>query len=264
MAPTKKKIVSVVAAFALAAVGTLVLTAYVQSAKNRAEAAESQVDVLVMTKPLGKGSPLTADFVTRQRIPTRIKPDNAVTRVDDVKGLVSEIDLIPGDTVVKSRFSSAAEVTRGLAPEDKLQVTIALEAQRALGGKIKVGDTVAINSSFKDVKIDPDADGPRPFIEVGDMTHIILHKVLVTNVQLETVQPEAHQAKPVKATSETTMTSAPSLTPVGRVLITLALDAPSVERVVFTMEHGLLWLALDPHGAPEGGTKVVTMGNIYE
>jgi len=157
-------------------------------------------------------------------------------------------------------------VTKDMGPQDKLQVTVALEPWRALGGRLKVGDTVAVNSSFKDVQIDFDGRGPEQLTTVGDMTHLILHKILVTHIQHETAAPE--QPKPTESQEApergaTTTTTAP-LAPSGKILVTLALDAPSVERVVFTMEHGFLWLALDPHGAPEGGTKVVTVGNIYE
>ena len=263
MAPTKKKVVSVIAALVLASLGTVLLAAYVQGAKNRAEAAESQVDVLVMTKPLGKGSPLTADFVKRQRIPTRVRPQEAIARVDDVKGMVAKIDLLPGDTVVKTRFSSAAEVTRDMAPQDKLQVTIALDPERALGGRITPGDTVAVNSSFKGVKADTDPGPAVNPVEIGGMTHMILHKILVTHVAMEQAMPDSGPKPQQPVAGETTTTTAP-LSPTGKVLVTLALDAPSVERVVFTMEHGFLWLALDPHGAPEGGTKVVTLENIYQ
>ncbi len=50
----------------------------------------------------------------------------------------------------------------------------------------------------------------------------------------------------------------------ARFLVTLALDAPSVERVVFGAEHGFVWLSAEAAEAAEDGTKVVTRGNVYE
>ena len=51
--------------------------------------------------------------------------------------------------------------------------------------------------------------------------------------------------------------------PTGKLLVTLALDAPSVERVVFAAEHGTVWLSAEPSDAPEDGTKIVERGNVY-
>jgi hypothetical protein len=48
------------------------------------------------------------------------------------------------------------------------------------------------------------------------------------------------------------------------VLVTLAMDAPSVERVVYGAEWGKLWLAAEPANAPQGGTKIVNAGNVYQ
>ena len=45
--------------------------------------------------------------------------------------------------------------------------------------------------------------------------------------------------------------------------MTLAIDAPAVEQVVFAAEHGFVWLSAEPADATEGGTKIVTRGNVY-
>ena len=46
-------------------------------------------------------------------------------------------------------------------------------------------------------------------------------------------------------------------------MVTLAVDAAQAEAVVFGIEHGTLWLSLEPEGADTGGTDVVTPDNIY-
>ena len=58
--------------------------------------------------------------------------------------------------------------------------------------------------------------------------------------------------------------SGPAASPGGNLLVTLAVDAPSAERIVFTAEHGTVWLALDPETAPSEGTKVWTRAGIYQ
>ena len=46
-------------------------------------------------------------------------------------------------------------------------------------------------------------------------------------------------------------------------MITLAVSRPGAEAVVFGIEHGTLWLSLEPDGADTSGTDVITQGNIY-
>lgn len=262
----RRKLVALLAAFVLATFGTVVLAAYVQSAKNRAEASEATVEILVVTKALTKGSPATAQVLKRERIPVRLKAPDAVQNLDDLKGLVTQADLLPGDQLLRGRFASPADVTRGLAPSDKLQVTIALGAEQAVGGNIKPGDTVAVVASFKPFEIDKTAagvpaDAPS---KTPNMTHIFLHKVLVTAVQTDKVQKAAPApAQPDAKPGETTTTTAPSVAPSGELLITLALDAHSVERVVFAAENGSIWLSTEPPAAPEGGTEIVTIGDFF-
>lgn len=88
-------------------------------------------------------------------------------------------------------------------------------------------------------------------IQTPSSTHIIAHKVLVTNVQIEK-QPVADPD-----------ITGPDLAPTGNLLITLAGDAEAIERIVFTAEYGVLWLAIEDPEATEVETDIRTRGNIY-
>jgi pilus assembly protein CpaB len=46
-------------------------------------------------------------------------------------------------------------------------------------------------------------------------------------------------------------------------MITLAVTAAKAEAVVFGIEHGTVWLSLEPADADTSGTEVITPGNIY-
>jgi len=54
----------------------------------------------------------------------------------------------------------------------------------------------------------------------------------------------------------------PGNAPTGQLLVTLALDAPSTERVVFSAERGSLWLSIQPEGAKTDGAKIVTRSDV--
>ena len=113
-----------------------------------------------------------------------------------------------------------------------LQVTVSLDPVRAIGGQVRKGDSVAVTVSF---------DEP-------ETTHLILHKVRVTDVRT--------------ADGLTVGTPATGPAPSGDMLVTLAVDAPAMEKVVFGAEHGRLWLAWEPKEANESGTKVQTKAGV--
>jgi hypothetical protein len=54
-----------------------------------------------------------------------------------------------------------------------------------------------------------------------------------------------------------------ALAPTGNLLVTLALDAPSIERLAFTAEFGHIFLAQEPNDAAESGTQIQNRGTIY-
>ena len=247
----KKKRTGIVAAVLLATLGTLLLVGYVQSAKNKAAAGERLVKVLVLDSKVDKGT-AAADLdgkVHTVDVPANVQVDGAVSDVDQLKDLYATVDLLPGEQVTRSRFASQGEATRNSVPAGLLQVTVALEPERALGGNVRVGDTVGVLLSF-----DP-FDGENGQ-KTANTTHLELHKVLVSNVQLQS-QDSAPSA------SDTGDPAGVGKAVQGKYLVTLAIDAPSVEQVVFAAEHGFVWLSAEPKDAPEGGTKIVNRANVY-
>ncbi len=250
----KRKAGGLVAALVLALFGTFALVNYVETAKRKAVAGEQLGDVLVVTKPIARGTSGTEleGRVKVTQVPTKTRADGAVTTLASLNGMVTGVDLVPGEQLLASRFVTPEAAALGAeVPKDKLLVTVALQPERALGGRVKAGDRVAVLSSF-----DPFETGPgQP--QTPNSTQIILHKVLVTGVSTVggSSQPKQQDAQKINA-------GGPAAN--SEVFVTLALDAGAVERVVFTAEHGFLWLSVDPSAAPEDGSKIVTRGNVYE
>ena len=264
-----------IAALVSATLGTLMLVLYVQGAKNRAVAGERVVEVVVVTKtiPLGASPHEVGERVRVEQVPDKVRAEDALTTLEqlaDVKGQVTTAELHPGEQVLRSRFGSTGVVdgVRLAAPAGKLEVTVALDPERALGGTIAAGNTVAVLASFDpfDISAAPNPQfGNEKVVQVDGVvipdggktpnsTHLILHKVLVTNVQVETDNSSTNSDKDKKGVS----------VPSGKLLVTLALDGPSIERVVFAAEHGFVWLANEPKDAPEGGTKIQTRGSVNQ
>lgn len=260
----RRRMVGLVASLALAAFGTLVLVGYAQSAHDRAAAAVPTTRVLVVTARVAKGTKagdLTAK-VKSSEIPTGSKIAGAVTDLAQLQGKVAVTDLLPGEQVLSDRFQTPQVLGRAGVPDGLLEVTVELDPERALGGGVKAGDTVAVLASFAPFELEAAgvASDPNAPKKTPNTTDVILHKVLVTHVQASTTGGGSSASKD-KTTAKDD--AKPDPAPTGTLLVTLALDAPSVERVVFTAEYGKLWLSAEPADAPEGGTQTQTRGSIY-
>ncbi|GAA3639263.1 Flp pilus assembly protein CpaB [Microlunatus ginsengisoli] len=250
----KRRILAAVAALVLAAVGATTLYLYVHRADQRAMAGLQTAQVLVVEKPIAKGTP--ADQLTRQvaskELPATAIAPGSVTSLDQVKGLVATADLQPGEQVLASRFANAATMTDGQSapvPKGLQEVSVQLDQQRALGGNIVPGDTVGVFFSIE-VEYPNNKANPK-----DDLTHLTFHRVLVTRVQ-GGLAPVAHS---------TDAGSAPAPMPEGQsVMVTLAVTAPQAEKIVFTAEKGSIWLSKENADADPSGAQIVREEGLYQ
>jgi pilus assembly protein CpaB len=300
-----KRVIAVIAAVILATVGTVLLVNYVRGAEERALEGEELVNVLVVDKPVERGTlaESLADSLRQEAVPLKVRADDSVTSLTDLAGLVTAVDLVPGEQLLASRFVSPESLVTSVrleVPPEYLQVTVSVSPDRAVGGRLAAGDRVAILASFEPFEYtgvrpeeledfledfgddvlftdtaaffivrpatdettegaaspedeEEEAIGLAPIpIQTPRTTHIIVHKALVTNVQVEELPPEESEAAGV------------DLSPTGNLLITIAATPEGVERIVFASEYGRLWLAAEDEEAPEPVTPVRTSGNIYE
>lgn len=241
-----------VSAVVLALIGTLAIVAYVNGAEDRAQAGEKIVKVLVVkdTVPAGTPAKELGDRVALEAVSAKVMADGAVTKVKSLGDKVSGTTLVAGEQLLSSRFVDKSNYSATgadiVVPAGLLRTTISLDPQRVVGGVLVPGATVSIAASF-----DKDADSP-------NQTRIIFHKVLVTNVQLTGNVNNTNNTSDAK----TADTAKPGQAPTSQLLVTVALDAPSVERLVFTAEFGHIWLSLEPRDANEAGTQIVTREGV--
>lgn len=244
----KTRLIAAVLALVLAAVGTVVLMSYVRGADARAVAGTQTVEVLAVGETLiraGTAAEELGGLITLASVPASAVVAGGVETLDQLAGLVTTVDLQPGEQLLASRFAAQVDVVspgRVDLPTGLQQVTISLESQRVIGGQLAAGDTVGVFLS------DP----------ATASTRLVLHKVLVTTVQgLPTAPtPEEGVAPPAEGAA------VPLLE--GSLLVTLALDTAAAERLVFGMEFGTVWLSAEPLDAVETGSAVVTWDLVYE
>ncbi|MDH3679710.1 MAG: RcpC/CpaB family pilus assembly protein [Acidimicrobiia bacterium] len=264
-----RRIAGFVVAILLAVVGTVALVAYVGSAEQRALAGEELVEVYVVSTAIASGTSVEdiEDRVIVERVPVKVRATGAVDSLPALAGQVATVDLMPGEQLVASRFGQRTEFADrevGIdVPDDMVEVTVELDAQRAVGGLLEAGQTVAVFASFDPFQLSRtvvDVDGetvPLPSSVAEDLdgstsnsTDLLLHKVLVTAVQ------EPAGRGPVE--NQQRLTTSPEET----VFVTLAVAPFDAERLVFTAEFGNIWLAIERETVPDTDEPGQTRGSV--
>lgn len=282
-----RRIIAIVVALVLAGAGTFFLVRYIQGAEARALEGEVLVEVLVADQPIAAGtaSEELTNLVRLEQVPTKVVVAGAVADLAPLADKVTAIALLPGEQLTVDRFMDLAayqETIGGRAavevPADQLQVTISLSPDRVVGGELRPGDIVAVFASFDPLPlntVEPTGLDPNEIpvlipddgtgeeetstgAQTPNSTKIILHQVLVTNLQAEEL-PRTVTEEEAEAAA-----GAPNLAPTGNLLVTLALSPTDAERLVFTAEHGLIWLALEGDEVDTSDTPVQTRITIYE
>jgi pilus assembly protein CpaB len=243
----RRRLLAATAALVLLLVGSVVLLAYVRGADARALAGTRTVEVLVADQPIpaGTSGKELAALVRREVLPEKAALTGRVTDLSELAGQSATVDLEPGEQLLASRFADpASQQAPGTVavPAGKSELSVLLEPQRVVGGRLSAGDTVGVFISLK-------SDKPQ--------THVVLHRVLVTQVQGAPAQVSGDGAQ-----GEQTASSG-SAAPTSSLMVTLAVSAREAEAVVFGAENGTVWLSLEPDDAATGGTEVITPENIY-
>jgi pilus assembly protein CpaB len=224
--------IGVIAAVVLGAIGTFVLVAYVRDAEDRAVAGEKLVGVVVATKNIDAGTAAEdlGSVTKSERVPEKVRGDGAITNVADMKGLVTATALVPGEVLLRDRFTSPGAVTKGVGevkmPRGDMEVTLSLEPQRAVGGLIKPGTHVVVIGT-------PGSSGASADVPAG----VLAHQVLVTNVQVEDRNGEPSR--------DQTQTVAPT----KNLLVTLAVDDATASKILAFAADDNVWLGAEQEGA---------------
>lgn len=238
----KSRVLAAVAAVVLAAVGSILLIGYTNGAEQRALAGVQTSEVLILNAAVPAGTPADAVLrsVTKQEVPAKARPADAVTDPAALNGLVTTVDLVPGEQLLSTRFQNPAtspDPGKVTLPAGMQEVSILLEPQRSVGGRLQAGETVGVFISTK-----PPAEA----------SHLTLHKVLVTAVQ----GAIAESKDPASGASAGSASKS--------VMVTLALTAADAEKVVYGQEFGTIWLSDEPATAAENGTRELTREGIYK
>lgn len=245
----KRNMIGVVAAVLLALVGGLLLLQ--SSNESSSEATEEPVEtaqVLVAARDIDRGttaSDLSENafaFVVIKSVPADQVQADALRSTDDLSELAlgGNVLVRPIQDGVQLRLSDfivpGQQATTAVeAPANLFEITLVLDAQRALTDKLRAGQEVAVVGSF-----DPQGDEPSE-------TVVILDSVFVVDAEADSQLSEAQLASDPLA---------PSLAFTGQVTVTLAVPVEDLERLTYAAEFGRIWLARQGDAATTDGSEV--------
>ena len=268
----RKRAIGAGLAVLMAVLGTLAIVAYVNGAEERAASGETVAEVFVVTRrvPAGTAAEDLARFVELDTVPQKLINGTTVGELADLEGLVARDELLPGETLSAARFISPTIFDRDAdrvidVPPGMQELTLSLTPDRAGGGLLVPGDTVGVFLSFdpfdisSTVPVEIDGFVIPPNGRTPNTTHGTIHKVLVTNVQLEELpEVQVRQGLGDEESEEV------RLVPSGNLLVTLAVETGEAEQIVFGLEFGYVWLSNEPGDATEAPSIIQHRGTIYE
>lgn len=230
----RKRLVTVLAAVLLTLVGTVIIVTYVSTAERRALEGQQRTTVLAANEriPANTAASDLVELVHPIDVPVDLRPEDAIATLDNVADQVTAADLLPNEPLRLGQFQAPDTGTArgGQDLPDEFQiVSVSLEPQRALGGRVQPDQLVGVIISMDRAEIvDPDAPGGTSTPD--EATGMVLNRVRVTAVD-GGVDPETGEAG-------------------GAVTVAFAVDEPDAERLVFGAEHGRIWLTEQNDNTP--------------
>ena len=248
----KRRLVIIVLALILAAVGTSGVLAYVKGANARAIAGMKAVSVLVAQKtiPAGTaaGAALHSGLLASQTLPASSVPANALSAITpDVSSLVLSADLQPGQLLLRPMLVSPAQTTSGLAiPPGMMALTVSFCLPEVVAGAVQPGSQVAIFdtvgfSSAGTITAGPGCTGAHTQVDGTVKTRVVLTRVLVLSVG--TAPAGGTTSTSTTSSSALSGSSSPSSGQAGT-LVTLAVTQAEAEQLIQMTETGMPYLAL--------------------
>lgn len=232
----KSRLIAGVAAVVLAIVGALMVFSYANRAEARAVQELAPVDVLVVQTAVPAGTPVAdlAASVATTQLPGASVADTALANLDGSAGMVTAVDLIPGEQLLTERLVKPEDlVTPGSVdvPAGLHEVSILVEPQRIAGGRVAAGDYVGIFMSMEEGGIEESPD--------KQSTQLVAPRVLVSAVQRA---PEPTPVDP-QATEEEVAAAKAEALPTGSLMLTVAVNPDQATRLVFASEYESIWLS---------------------
>ena len=251
-----RRLIGLVVALVLAAIATIIIINYVQTADERAREAEELAEVFVAQEDIEAGmaadDAIAQGLITRDEVPARSVPSGAIADLGQIEGQVATQQIFEGEVIVAPRFGeTVARVGDQLdIPDGMHAVSVQVSVVPGVAGFVEPGDTVSILANLEgggeEAAPDDDTD------VTGMRTQFVLQNVQVLTVGQRVVSTEEGETSSrIQRSNE-------------NYIFTLALEAGDVEKLVFANTQGSLWFSLLPDDEqPEVDTPGRSLSNAF-
>lgn len=219
-----------VAAIVVAALGTVLIFAYVRNADNRAIKDQEPVKVLVAKTlikagTLGSEAERTGSFKL-QDVPRSATIVGVLSDPRPISSLVAVSDIFPGEQIITAKFAAAGTTSILPIPPGKLAMSVQLGDPQRVAGFVQPGSDIAVFITGHPVTLTGAQAGP-----VFDQARILLPRMSVL-----AVGPTTLRAAPAGEGNKEALPTA---------ILTLAADQVQAEKLMLALHQGgTLYLGL--------------------
>jgi len=249
-----RRILTIVLAIVLAAVGTGAVLLYVRGADQRAIAGQKAVTVLAANQqvPAGTtaGTALADGMLRQQKLPASSVPSDAVRAITpQLKSLVLSADLPSGQLLLKPMLVTALAAHTGLAvPKGMVALSLQFCLARDVSGYVQPGSEIAVFNTFvysKSGSSPPtrSCDG----INVTQGVTLVRTRLVLPRVKVLAVGPAPTSTSGSTGATSTAFSQNNSSTPSSSstiMLVTVAVNQLDAEKLIHLGEVEVPYLAL--------------------
>ncbi len=277
----KLRIVILFIAIILGAVAVIAVLGYVNSIRASVAEEVAKVEVLVAVENIPREttveSIVSAQSMALEAIPRKYLADGVLTSVENYMGYVVAAPINRGQQVTSTSFIKPEDIGMSfVVPSDMVAVSIPVNEVKGTSNLINIGDFVNVIATFqfseeeqyeaaRDLGDEELAEEAYVFTEDDESIIGAITKTVLWNVEVLYIGKRTLTRQTVETEGQIIETFQAEETTEEIRTVTLALTPEDSERIVFSEEMGLVWLALVPMGGIEpGDTEGCTFGNVFD
>lgn len=281
------RVILIIVAIIIAGVAVFGVISYISNIRQTAEKEVEKIEVLVAVQNIPKDTfadgLISSKSVELQAIPRKYIADGVLTTLDNFKGFVTISPISKGEQITSTKFAKPEQI--GLAfniPGDMVAISIPVDEVIGVSNLIRIGDMVNVIATFMPdtnknanettaavqtttVETQPVETGQGGILtEIKEpTTKTLLWNVKVLYLGTRELTAEEQKEKDSKILSN--QAAKDKNTSIIIKTVTLAVSPEDAEKLVFSEEMGLVWLALVPsEGVEVKETPGRTYKNIFE
>jgi len=236
-----------IAALAVAALGTTMVFLYVNGVNDRALADQEPVQVLVATAPIAAGTTAqeaqSSGALEKRTVSRASVAEGALSDITPVADEVALAPIFIGEQIIEAKFGQPGNTSSLPIPDGKLAVSVQLADPARVAGFVAPGSEVAVFLTIERVR----GSG-------NEITRVLLPKVQVIATGASTVVSTTTTAEGETQTEE-----------LPRALLTLAVTQAEAQKVVYGSQHGQMYFGLLTEGSEVNKSdNGVTAENLFD